>query len=61
MSKLHCIFLSPLLHFVLVALWTAGGKKTDYLCSDKKGKKINQKAEVFKKKVSVLETSAQTF
>lgn len=37
-SKLHCTLLSPLLHFVWAAVWTAGGKK-EYLCSDKKKKK----------------------
>lgn len=46
-TKLHCTLLSPLLHFVLVAVWTAGRekkKKKDYLCSDKNRPEREQKS-----------------
>lgn len=50
-TKLHCTLLSPLLHFVLVAVWTAGREK-------KKKKRLfvqwqkptRKRAEVLKKK-----------
>lgn len=56
--ELHCTLLSPLLHFVLVAVWTAGGKKTLFVQWQKPTRKG---AEVFKSKCRNPSQTAHAF